>query len=35
MVFSSLIFLVYFLPLILTLYFVAPRKVKNGVLFSC
>lgn len=33
MVFSSLIFLVYFLPLVLTFYFVAPRKIKNGVLF--
>lgn len=32
MVFSSVIFLVYFLPIFLTLYFIAPKKLKNGVL---
>lgn len=32
MVFSSVIFLVYFLPVFLTLYFITPNKFKNGVL---
>jgi alginate O-acetyltransferase complex protein AlgI len=32
MVFSSVIFLVYFLPVFLTLYFLTPKKFKNGVL---
>ena len=32
MVFSSMTFLYYFLPVVLLVYFVAPRKVKNGVL---
>lgn len=33
MVFSSLLFLFRFLPLFLALYFLAPRKLRNGVLF--
>ncbi len=33
MVFSSLIFLFAFLPTVLLLYFSAPKKLKNGVLF--
>ncbi len=33
MVFSSLLFLFRFLPIVLILYFVAPRKLKNAVLF--
>ncbi len=33
MVFSSLLVLFYFLPLVLVLYFVAPRKLRNGILF--
>lgn len=32
MVFSSVIFLVYFLPVFLTLYFLTPKKLKNVVL---
>lgn len=32
MVFSSVIFLVYFLPIFLTLYFLTPKKLKNLVL---
>ena len=32
MVFSSVIFLVYFLPVFLTLYFLTPKKFKNVVL---
>lgn len=32
MVFSSVIFLVYFLPIFLTLYFLTPKKLKNVVL---
>src|ERR1044071_6722653 len=32
MVFSSVIFLVYFLPVFLTLYFLIPAKLKNFVL---
>ncbi|WP_206460360.1 MBOAT family O-acyltransferase [Anaerovorax sp. IOR16] len=35
MVFSSIVFLFYFLPIILLLYYVVPRKGKNGVLFLC
>jgi len=34
MVFSSVIFLVYFLPAFLLLYFVTPKKLKNFVLLS-
>jgi alginate O-acetyltransferase complex protein AlgI len=35
MVFSSVIFLVYFLPIFLTLYFIIPNRLKNGfLLFS-
>lgn len=33
MVFSSLVFLFYFLPVVLILYFLAPRKGKNLILF--
>ncbi len=33
MVFSSLMFLFRFLPVVLVLYFLAPRKIKNSVLF--
>lgn len=33
MVFSSLFFLFYFLPLTLILYYIAPKKLKNAVLF--
>lgn len=33
MVFSSLMFLFRFLPVVLVLYFLAPRKIKNTVLF--
>ena len=33
MVFSSLLFLFRFLPLFLALYFLVPRKLRNGVLF--
>ncbi len=33
MVFSSLLFLFRFLPIVLILYFIAPRKLKNAVLF--
>jgi len=32
MLFSSIVFLYYFLPIVLTLYFVAPKKLKNSVL---
>lgn len=32
MVFSSITFLYYFLPLVIGLYFVCPKKLKNGVL---
>ena len=32
MLFSSIPFLFYFLPLVLLLYFLAPGKLKNGVL---
>ncbi len=32
MVFSSMTFLYYFLPVVLLCYFIAPRKAKNGVL---
>ena len=35
MVFSSLTFLLLFLPAALLLYYAAPRKLKNGVLFLC
>ncbi len=34
MVFSSLTFLVWFLPCVLTVYFIAPKKAKNAVLFA-
>ena len=34
MVFSSITFLYYFLPLVLVLYFLAPYKFKNFVLLS-
>lgn len=33
MVFSSLLFLFRFLPLVFLLYFIAPRKIRNSVLF--
>ena len=33
MVFSSLLFLFRFLPVLLIVYFVAPRRYRNGVLF--
>lgn len=33
MVFSSIVFLFYFLPVILFLYYITPRRGKNGVLF--
>ena len=33
MVFSSLLVLFYFLPLVLAVYFIAPRKFRNGILF--
>lgn len=33
MVFSSIVFLFYFLPLVLLLYFIAPRKYRNLILF--
>lgn len=35
MVFSSLIFLFYFLPFVLCVYYLAPRKVRNLVLLVC
>ena len=34
MVFSSIPFLYYFLPAVLLLYFIAPRKIKNYVLLA-
>lgn len=34
MVFSSIVFLFYFLPIVLALYFAAPRRGKNLVLFA-
>ena len=33
MVFSSMVFLFAFLPAVLVLYFIAPKKLKNTVLF--
>lgn len=33
MVFSSILFLFYYLPLVLTIYFISPRKYRNLVLF--
>ena len=33
MVFSSLLFMFRFLPILLLLYFIAPKKLKNGLLF--
>ena len=33
MLFSSIPFLYYFLPCVLTLYFIVPKQMKNGVLF--
>ena len=33
MVFSSLLFLVRFLPIVLILYYISPRKYRNFVLF--
>ena len=33
MLFSSIPFLYYFLPLVLITYFTAPKKLKNAVLF--
>ena len=33
MVFSSIVFLFYFLPIFLIVYFVTPKKLKNSVLF--
>ena len=35
MLFSSIPFLFYFLPAALGLYFLAPRRMKNGVLLLC
>lgn len=35
MVFSSIVFLFYFLPVILFLYYLVPNKGRNGVLFLC
>lgn len=35
MVFSSLLFLFYFLPVVLGLYYLAPRKYRNLVLYVC
>ena len=32
MVFSSLLFLFYFLPAVLLLYFLVPKKLKNALL---
>ena len=34
MVFSSLLFLFYFLPAVLLAYFLSPRKYRNGVLLA-
>ena len=34
MVFSSLTFLLWFLPCVLTVYFIAPKKAKNAILFA-
>lgn len=33
MVFSSILFLFYFLPVVLTIYFISPRKYRNYILF--
>lgn len=33
MIFSSILFLFRFLPLVLLLYFISPRKLRNGILF--
>ena len=33
MVFSSILFLFYYLPIVLTIYFISPRKYRNLVLF--
>ena len=35
MVFSTIIFLLRFLPITLALYYLAPPKLKNTVLFLC
>ena len=35
MVFSSITFLYYFLPIILLLYYIVPNKLKNFILFLC
>lgn len=35
MIFSSITFLLYFLPITLMLYYLAPKRCKNGVLFLC
>lgn len=35
MVFSSVVFLFYFLPAVLALYFLVPRRAKNFVLLAC
>ncbi len=35
MIFSSIIFLFYFLPITLALYYIAPPRLKNAVLFIC
>lgn len=35
MVFSTIIFLFRFLPITLALYYLAPAKLKNTVLFVC
>ena len=35
MVFSTIIFLFRFLPITLALYYLAPAKLKNTVLFLC
>ena len=33
MVFSSILFLFYFLPVVLTIYFLSPRRIRNYILF--
>lgn len=35
MVFSSVLFLFYFLPFVLIIYFISPRKYRNLILFIC
>ena len=33
MVFSSILFLFRFLPIVMMLYYIAPRRFRNGILF--